>query len=249
MSLASDLRNTTNLSGVFGGHAAHDLEDHAAGYTLDGIAKINRSAGFSSPNTDEDSESVNNDRKKAALEEAGVAERQQTATRQRYRHNMLGKTQAFYYNISDRGDYFYVWGHDRANPNSPYGPRKMSNAQLRKVLIDGILNKGWDTIYFYRHNAIDFETAQRARSILMMELSQTLKLAGIDDKKLSTMISFKLMDDPEPWAGPLRHLFGHATSVKLKEWEMSRIMRGRTRRENRGLLGNVAIEPSVPEPN
>jgi hypothetical protein len=253
MSLASNLRNTTSLSGIFGGHAASDL-DHA-GYTLDGAVKIDRStssahiAGFGLSDENNPEGDDQSRQRKAGLEQAAdVEERANNKSgRRRGRENTWGKVQSIYYNISDKGEYYTVWGHDRANPNNPYGPRKMSNAQLRKMLIKLILEDGCDEIYIYGSNyKVDMEAVGRARSMIMMELRNTLAAAGIKPSDIT--ISPTLMKDPEPWAGPLRQLFGHSARVWLQDSQYQWMMKRRDWRENR-ILSGTTMDPADPAPN
>ena len=253
MGLSANLKNSTSLSGVFGGHAEPRLADHAAGYTLDGGVKLDESsvriAGFGLTEDDTlDGEDQSRQRRAGLEQAADVEERANNQSgRRRGRANALGKIQCLYYNISDKDGYYYVWGHERANPNNEFGPRKMSNAQLRKLLIKLIVEDGCNEIYFYRNNAIDMDAVSRARTMIMMELRQSLAAAGIDTSKTPIIVSPTLMKDPEPWAGPLRQLFGHSASVRWQDFKYNNMMRGRDRRESR-LLAGTTIDHSEPAP-
>jgi hypothetical protein len=64
--------------------------------------------------------------------------------------------------IHDHGDYLRIGGQQVQGP----GPKEISDKQLRQILIKGVLEKGWDTFYFYHGNKIDTGTASRAMGIL-----------------------------------------------------------------------------------
>ncbi len=226
------------------------------GLAFDNILRINRNdgrrAGFDVPPPLDDDDDERADRQRRAGLEQDIEERAENnnanSGRQKYRRNTFGRVQDAYYCIFDRGDWYFVRGHDRVQSGNIYSPRKMTNAQLRKILIKLILEDGCDKIYFYRNNEIDFEAAGRARMMLATELNKTLERRKAMGLSPNVEIMYTLSEDPEPWASPYRRLVGHYLHTQMKALDKNYITFRRGWRETRGLWG-VSAEPAGPEPN
>ncbi len=127
--------------------------DNDPSFVFGGNSKLNSENDLKTESEEEKA------RRKAA-EEARKGDRENS--RDLKKRNLWGALRHNWYAIHDYDDYLRIY------PQQPAGgfSKQISDKQLREIIMKCVLEKGWDTLYFYKGNKVDTNTASRATSII-----------------------------------------------------------------------------------
>ncbi len=103
----------------------------------------------------------------------------------RYKHRVL-------MGVSDKDDYLVVDPRGRKNPQTRQ--KDVSDEQLRLMIVKGVLEKGFQTLYFYKGNNIDPMLTSKAQQMLNDLMKPGHVLAGYN-----VGISTQKMEKLESW--------------------------------------------------
>ncbi|MBU0800001.1 MAG: hypothetical protein KKA05_03275, partial [Alphaproteobacteria bacterium] len=113
--------------------------------------------------------------------------------------NMLGAMNQYWrLGIADKDEFLRA--------KAPDDPRKgISDKQLRAMILHGVLDKGWSTLYFYGDRThVDPQLTARANMMIRQLSMPGQPLEGIENLKASPV----RMREVEPWNdGPLRGIW------------------------------------------
>lgn len=98
--------------------------------------------------------------------------------------------------ISDRGGYLLLTG-GKGQKDPRTGERAYSPEQVKKLLMAGILNKGWDTFAFYQGKSIDKNLTSMADNLLKNDpgLQKALAAKGIEPSSIRVIDSLTALGD------------------------------------------------------